>query len=170
MIIALLAGFLLVYQYSYEEFPLKTGLSMLASILVMLMIAFDSTKKITAIEPFQRFKLVTVLAIIFSLVIVSKSIIWQSSVQKLREAMASNASPSCLELDADNFKWINSNPHRIINTWALPTLALIEQNITPRKLLLEKGSCKVYHETRFIKFDEWTIIPKEYVKLALLEK
>jgi hypothetical protein len=169
MIISLLAGFLLIYQYSYEEFPLKTGLSMLASILVMLMMAFDSTKKITAIESFQRFKLVTVLAIIFSLVIVSKSFIWESSVQKLRQAMDSNASP-CLELDADNFKWINSNPYRIINTWALPTLALIEQNITPRKLLLEKGSCKVYHEKSVIKFDEWSLIPKEYIRLALQEK
>jgi hypothetical protein len=167
--LAIIAGLLLVFQYSYQEFPLKTGLSMIASLAVLLMMAFDSVKKTTPSECVQRFRLVTVLAIIFSLVIASKSFVWQLSIQKLRQSILGTESP-CLELDTDNFKWLNSNPYKIINTWALPSLALIEQNNHPRKLLLEEGSCKTYYESDTIKFDEWSIIPKQYITLALEEK
>ena len=80
--------------------------------------------------------------------------------------MSRSESP-CLELSSDNFKWLNSNPYKIINTWALPSLALIEQNNNPRKLLLEQGSCKTYLESGTIRFDEWSIIPKQYITLAL---
>jgi len=166
MILLALAGFLLIVQYSYREFPLKTGLSMLAALAVLLMMAFDSTEKISNIESVHRFKMVTVLAIIFLLVIASKSFIWQSSIDKLRESLLKSDN-TCLELNTDNFKWLNTNPYKIINTWALPSLALIEQDIQPRKLLLEKGSCKIYQESGMVKFDEWTLIPKKYIIPAL---
>jgi len=166
MILLALAGFLLVVQYSYREFPLKTGLSMVAALAVLLMMAFDSTEKISNIESVHRFKIVTVLAIIFLLVIASKSFIWQSSIDKLRESLLKSDN-TCLELNTDNFKWLNTNPYKIINTWALPSLALIEQDIQPRKLLLEKGSCKIYQESGMVKFDEWTLIPKKYIIPAL---
>ena len=167
--LAAIACLLLVFQYSYQEFPLKTGLSMVASLAVLLMMAFDSVEKTTASESVQRFRLVTVLAILFSLVVVSKAFLWQLSIQKMRQSMSLSESP-CLELSSENFKWLNSNPYKIINTWALPSLALIEQNTTPRKLLLEQGSCKMYYESGSIKFDEWSIIPKQYITLALQEK
>jgi len=100
------------------------------------------------------------------LVIASKALVWQLSIQKLRQSISLKESP-CLELSSDNFKWLNSNPYKIINTWALPSLALIEQNSNPRKLLLEEGSCKTYYESGTIKFDEWSIIHKQYITLAL---
>jgi hypothetical protein len=162
ILLAVVAGFLLVFQYSYREFPLKTGLSMLASLTILLMMAFDSAEKTTAIEMIHRFRLTTVLAIVFSLVIVSKALIWQSSIHKLRQSI-SKSEGACLELNTENFKWLNTNPYKIINTWALPSLALIEQDIQPRKLLLEKGSCKIYRDSSLVKFDEWTLMPKKYI-------
>ena len=74
---------------------------------------------------------------------------------------------TCIELTTDNFKWLDTNPYKIINTWALPSLALIEQDIQPRKLLLEKGSCKIYQESGVVKFDEWTKIQKKYITPTL---
>ena len=162
MLLTVIAGVLLVLQYSYREFPLKTGLSMLASLIVLLMMAFDSVKKTTGIETFHRFRLTTVLAIIFSLVIASKAFIWQSSIHQLRQSISKSES-GCLELDTENFKWLDKSPYKIINTWALPSLALIEQDMQPRKLLLEKGSCKIYQDSGVVKFDEWTLMPKKYI-------
>lgn len=162
MILALIAGCLLVFQYSYREFPLKTGLSMLVALTVLLMMAFDSVVKISNIESIHRFKMITVLAILFFLVSASKSFIWQLSIQKLRESI-SKSNNSCLELNTDNYKWLETNPYKIINTWALPSLALIEQDNQPRKLLLEKGSCMIYQESGLVKFDEWTLMPRKYI-------
>ena len=162
MLLAVIAGFLLVFQYSYREFPLKTGLSTLASLTVLLMMAFDSVEKTIDIETIHRLRLTTVLAIIFSLVVASKAFIWQSSIHKLRQTILKSES-ACLELNTENFKWLDTNPYKIINTWALPSLALIEQDIQPRKLLLEKGSCKIYQDSSLVKFDEWTLMPKKYV-------
>jgi hypothetical protein len=162
ILLAVVAGFLLVFQYSYREFPLKTGLSMLASLAILLMMAFDSAEKTTGIEIIHRFRLTTVLAIVFSLVIASKAFIWQSSIHKLRQSI-SKSEGACLELNTENFKWLDANPYKIINTWALPSLALIEQDIQPRKLLLEKGSCKIYRDSSLVKFDEWTLMPKKYI-------
>ena len=164
--LAALACLLLVFQYSYQEFPLKTGLSMIASLAILLMMACDSVAKAAPFECVQRFRLVTVLAILFSLVVLSKAFIWQLSIQKLRQSMSQSES-ACLELSSDNFKWLNSNPYKIINTWALPSLALIEQNNSPRKLLLDEGSCKMFFESGLIKFDEWSIIDKQHVTLTL---
>ena len=169
IILATIACMLLVFQYSYQEFPLKTGLSMVASLIIFLMMAFDSVEQTAPAEFIQRFRLVTILAILFSLVVFSKAFIWQLSIQKLRQSMSRNESP-CLELSSSDFKWLNSNPYKIINTWALPSLALIEQNNNPRKLLLEKSSCKTYHESGSIRFDEWSIIPKQYITLTLQEE
>jgi hypothetical protein len=166
MLLAVIAGFLLVFQYSYREFPLKTGLSMLASLIVLLMMAFDSTEKTTGIEIIHRFRLTTVLAIIFSFVLASKAFIWQSSIHKLRQSI-SKSEGACLELNTENFKWLDTNPYKIINTWALPSLALIEQDIQPRKLLLGKGSCKIYQDSSLVKFDEWTLMPKKYITPAI---
>jgi hypothetical protein len=166
MLLAAIAGFLLVFQYGYREFPLKTGLSTIVSLAVLLMMALDSVEKITEAESIYRFRLVTVLAIIFSLAIASKTFVWQSSINKLRQTiLASNN--ACLELNAGDFKWLDTNPYKIINTWALPSLALIEQDSQPRKLLLEKGSCKIYQESGVVKFDEWTMMPKKYVTPSL---
>jgi hypothetical protein len=164
--LAIIACLLSVFQYSYQEFPLKTGLSIVASLIIFFMMAFDSAEKIVHAESVQRFRLVTILAILFSLVVFSKAFVWQLSIQKLRQSISRNESP-CLELSSSDFKWLNSNPYKIINTWALPSLALIEQNNNPRKLLLEEGSCKIYRESGSIRFDQWSIIPKQYITLAL---
>ncbi len=159
---AVLAGVILVSQYSYQLFPLKTGLATIAALCIFIMTAIDSIQELPASEFAQRFRLISLLAVVFSLVVAAKSVIWQASIQKLKESLAQSKS-SCVELEAENLKWLDKNPYRIINTWALPTLALIEQNNAPRKLLLEKSSCKIFHDSGVVKFDEWTIIPKHLI-------
>lgn len=158
---AVIAGGLLVSQYLYiaREFPLKTGLALFVALSTILMMSADSVRKISHTEYIQRFKLITVLAIVFSFVIVSKSLMWQSSIDKLKQSLLTNNSP-CIELVSQDFKWLQKNPYNIINTWALPSLALILQDTSPRKLLLEKNSCQVYHESGQVQIDEWTTIPK----------
>ncbi len=166
ILLASLAGILQVVQYAYREFPLKTGLAVFATMLVYLMMAIDSAKKVLEVEVFFRYKLIMAIALIFSLVILSKAFIWKSSIEQLKLSLSQNSS-ACIELNTTDFNWLKDNPYRIVNTWALPSLALIVQDNQPRKLLLEKGNCVLYYQSAFIKFDQWTTVSKEYVTPSL---
>lgn len=160
--LAAIAAGLLVGQYLYESFPLKTGLSLFASMLIMLMASIDSVRKITKVELNQRFRLVTALSIIFAVVIITKSFIWQSSIQKLTRSLAKTNKP-CIEVISKDFAWIERNPYRIINNWSLPSLALVVQDRHPRKLLLEANSCQLYYQSGIVQIDPWTKIPKDSI-------
>jgi hypothetical protein len=164
VILAAIAGCLLLSQYfsGSGKFPLKTGLTLFASMLIMLMAAVDSLREISHFESIQRFRLVTALSIIFSFVIISKSLIWQSSIQKLEQSLLMTGN-SCIEVVAEDFPWLERNPYNIINNWSLPSLALIMQDSPPRKLLLEKNGCKVYYESGMVQIDPWTNLPEHLI-------
>jgi glucan phosphoethanolaminetransferase (alkaline phosphatase superfamily) len=162
MALALIAGCLLIAQYGYREFRLKTGLAMIAALLVLVMMAVDSIKKTNDTESLLRFQLLNVIVVVFSCVTMAKAVIWQASLQKLNASLLKSPS-SCTELGTDNFKWVEKNPYKIIKGWALPTLALIEQNTHPRKLLLKPGNCSTFYQTGIANFDDWTSIPKSLI-------
>jgi hypothetical protein len=161
MSLAVIAVYLLLSQYLFDtnQFPLKTGLALFTSMLIMLMASLDSLREIPSFEQIQRFRLVTVLAILFSVAIVSKSWMWHSSTQKLDQALARSDS-SCTEITVGNFTWLQENHYNIINNWALPTLALVVQDNHPRKLLLEQDSCRFFYESGMVQIDPWTNLPK----------
>ena len=164
VILAVIAGCLLLSQYfsGSGKYPLKTGLALFASMLIMLMASVDSLREISRFESIQRFKLVTALSVIFSLVIISKSLIWQSSIQKLEQSLLMTGNP-CIEIVAEDFPWLERNPYNIINNWSLPSLALVMQDNPPRKLLLEKNGCKVYYESGMVQIDPWTNLPEHLI-------
>jgi hypothetical protein len=164
MSLAVAAACLLLSQYfsGAGEFPLKTGLALFASIVIMFMACIDILGEISFIERTHRFRLVTTLSVIFSLVIISKSWIWQTSTRKLEQSLL-RADSQCIELVSKEFLWLEKNPYNIINNWSLPSLALVMQDNHPRKLLLEKDSCKIFHESGMVQLDPWTNLPKELI-------
>ncbi len=168
IILAIISALLLVSQYLYQNFPLKTGLSLFISILIMLMATVDSVTEISAFEVKQRFRLVTALSFIFVSVILVKSLIWQTSIHKLLKETALTKQ-TCTEIMyqdtiiSEDFIWLEQNPYTIINNWALPALALIVQDSSPRKLLLEKNSCELYYRSGIVQIDPWSKIPKDLI-------
>jgi hypothetical protein len=163
-IMAVAASTLLLAQYLWYErpFPLKTGLALLAALLIMTMAAIDSMRHPTAQEHVWRFRLVSALAIIFACVIIAKSLIWQASVYKLEQTLRQTEG-SCAEIASADFQWLANNPYTIINNWALPSLALVVQDQQPRKLLLEQEGCQLYYQSGIVQVDPWSLIEKEYI-------
>jgi len=162
--LAATAGGVLISQYfsGSGEFPLKTGLALFTSMLIMGMASYDSTRDMSHLEINQRFRLVTALSIIFSLVIISKSLIWQSSIHKLEQSLVMTTE-QCIEVVPEDFPWLERNPYNIINNWSLPSLALVVQDNLPRKLLLEKNDCKLYYESGMVQIDPWTNLPEKSI-------
>jgi hypothetical protein len=114
----------------------------------------------------QRVRLILAFSVIFALVVISKSLIWHFSVQRLEQALLMTKT-SCTESSSQDFTWLQRNPYNIINNWALPTLALIIQDDSPRKLLLEKGDCNLFYESGAVKIDPWTSISKNLLVPSL---
>jgi hypothetical protein len=164
MNLAAIAGFLLLSQYfsSSRGFPLKTGLTLFAFLCIALMASADSLREMSRFERTQRLRLVATLSCIFALVTTSKSLLWYSSVQKLRQTI-SMTDTSCAELTSQDFSWLQRNPYRIIYNWSLPTLALVVQDTRPRKLVLEEHGCQLFDELGVVQIDPWTSIPKSLV-------
>jgi glycosyltransferase involved in cell wall biosynthesis len=162
--LAAIAGCLLVSQYFSEfgQFPLKTGLTVFASLLVMLVAAADSLRRISHFERILRLRLVIALSVIFSFVIISKSLIWQAATQRLEQALLATHY-SCIELKSEDFLWLEREPYNIINNWALPSLALVLQDGYPRRLLLAEKDCKLYYETRVVQIDPWSRLHEKYI-------
>jgi hypothetical protein len=158
------AACLLVSQYfsGSGRFPLKTGLVLFIGVLIMFIAAGDSTQTISDFEVKQRRKLVQTLAIVFALVIIAKSLIWRSSVQKLEHALVASGDV-CIEIVSEKIPWLETNPYNIINNWSLPSLVLVLQDSHPRKLLLEKNDCQLYFESDIVQVDPWTNLPKKYI-------
>jgi hypothetical protein len=168
MTLTVISACLLLSQYFTGErsFPLKTGLTLFVSALIMIMTSVDSARAIAHYEHIQRFRLVMTFAIVFSLVNVSKSLIWHSSVQMLERSI-SETSYSCIEVSSGNFTWLQRNPYNIIDNWALPTLALMVQDVQHPKLLLQKDDCKYFYETDIIQIDPWSKIPQRSILYLL---
>ncbi|NET09048.1 MAG: hypothetical protein F6K16_30965 [Symploca sp. SIO2B6] len=172
MCLAVLGPCILVSQYQYADFQLKTGLSILLSLVLFLMVCIDSTFTLeqdsaaTLLhEKGLRLNVITVLAVMFSLVILVKSLIWQTAVQKLQQTLATTPH-GCLELVADELSWRYQPGHKIINTWAITSLALLEQDHAPRTVLLEQD-CQTYWDTGQVTIQPWGTFPKEMVIPAL---
>lgn len=100
--LAILSACILVSQYRYANFQLKTGLSLFAGLFMLIMMCIDSTEKGHHYENIWRSRLVGVLSSVFSFVIITKSLIWHSSIEKLQQTLSSN-NQQCLEMSSDSF-------------------------------------------------------------------
>src|SRR5262249_46239472 len=101
--------------------------------------------------------------------IISKSLIWYSSTQKLEQSLLA-AHETCVEIAPPDFAWVQENPYNIIDNWSLPTLALVMQDSQPRKLLLEKNDCGAYYASGKVQIDPWTNLPRNALLLPPREQ
>ncbi|MBW1817488.1 MAG: hypothetical protein JRJ60_10035, partial [Deltaproteobacteria bacterium] len=89
-----------------------------------------------------RSHLVVVMAVVFFLVIIGKSLIWAKAVSNLQTALR-NQTELCMEADSEAYRWLKEFPNGILKTWRIGRTSLLVQNEPPRKLLLKKrGLCK----------------------------
>jgi len=162
--IAIAAAILLVSQYlvGTGAFPLKTGLTLFVAIGILLIGMLDSGTAPSSDETRERMRLAAVLAIVFALVVVAKSLLWHNTVTRLLRTLAA-ARTSCVETIADEFTWVHRAPYTIVDTWALPSLALVLQDERPRRLLLESGDCARFFESGAVRVDPWTVLPAHVI-------
>ncbi len=162
--LAVLAGALLIAEYvgRRDVFLLKTGLSVFAAMVLMVLAAADATSTPSPTAPRERFRLTVVLAAVFAAVIVTKSILWHRATIALADTLAS-ARAACIETDDDAVAWVHQRRFTILDNWSLPSLALVVQDAPPRTLLLEPGDCGKWADTGIVQLDPWTALEPEDV-------
>jgi hypothetical protein len=143
------------YALGAKGVPLKTGLAVFAAALLMVLAALDGVAPPPEPERVQRLRLTAVLASVFAVVVVGKSLMWVASVQRLSHVLAASGRP-CVERDADQLAWVRVPPHVIIDNWSLPSLALVMRDRHPGAVLLEAGDCRRLEDTGMIRVDPWS--------------
>ncbi len=168
MVLAPSAAALLLWQYLFgaRDFPLKTGLALFAALLLMLLAALDGVTPPPDAERAQRRRLVAVLALVFAAVVVGKSLMWQAAVQRLSRTLSASGR-ECIERDSAELAWLRDAPYRIVDNWALPSLALVTRDAHPQNLLLEPGDCRRLRDTGMLQVDPWTRLPPRAIVPAL---
>ncbi|MBW1788483.1 MAG: hypothetical protein JRK53_17990 [Deltaproteobacteria bacterium] len=137
------AGLMLLSQYANHGYNLKTGLILIVAQAVMVMALIDHRRIDSGTsELVGRSHLVVVMAVVFFLVIIGKSLIWAKAVSNLQTALR-NQTELCMEADSEAYRWLKEFPNGILKTWRIGRTSLLVQNEPPRKLLLKKrGLCK----------------------------
>jgi hypothetical protein len=155
---------LLMAQYESSErmFLLKMGLDLFAALFIMCMAAIDSVRTLMPYEHLWRFRLVLALSTIFVCVIIAKSIMWQTSIQKLEQTLRQTKAP-CTELTSAHYGWLEKTPYTMINNWAISSLALVIQDQQPRKLLLAQDDCQVFYQSGMVQIDPWSRLSQKYI-------
>jgi hypothetical protein len=155
---------LLMAQYASAErmFLLKMGLDLFAALFIMCVAAIDSVRKLMPDEHFWRFRLVLALSTIFVCVMIAKSIMWQTSVEKLEQTLRQTEA-TCTELTSANYGWLEKTPYTMINNWAISSLALVIQDQQPRKLLLAQDDCGVFYQSGMVQIDPWSRLSQKYI-------
>jgi hypothetical protein len=158
---AVASNFFLAQFMLYEKpFKLKTGLTLFAALLIMSMATLDRRRDLMPPEHVWRFRLAIVSAIIFAYVMIAKSLMWHAAVYKLEQTLW-HTEGSCVEMVSTDFQWLEDSPYTIINNWALPSLALVEQDKRPRKLILEQNGCQLFFQSGMVQIDPWSVIGKK---------
>ena len=162
--LAAAASSLLMAQYVLAErqFTLKMGVDLFVALSIMAMAIIDSVREVIPPERILRFRLVSVLSTIFACVIIGKSILWQTSVERLEHTLQQTKG-GCVEMTSTDFQWLSKSPYTIINNWSLPSLALVIQDERPRKALLAQNDCEVFYRSGMIQVDPWSLFSKEYL-------
>jgi hypothetical protein len=158
------ASSLLISQYASAErlFTLKAGLDLFVALFIMAIAALDHGREIPPHEGIFRSQFVFALTTIFVCVIVAKSVMWQTSIQRLEQALLKTQEP-CVEFTSVDFQWLQKSPYTIINNWSLPSLALVVHDEHPRKALLAEGDCQVLYQSGMIQVDPWSLFSKEFL-------
>jgi len=167
MVLAPSAAALLLSQYvlGVRGVPLKIGLALFATMLLMLLAASDAVTPPSDAERVQRLHLAAVLASVFAAVLVGKSLMWRTALERLSQTLSASGR-ACLERRPDEFAWLRDAPYRIIDNWALPSLALVTRDRHPGTLLLEPGDCLRLEDTGMVRVDPWTVLPAQTIAPA----
>jgi hypothetical protein len=162
--LALAASSLLLAQYTLKEriFTLKMGSDLFAILFIMLLAMLDSGREVMSFDALWRFRFVIALSILYCGVVLTKSMIWQTSVHRLEQSLR-QTSVTCTEITPTAYRWLESPPYTIINNWAISSLALVIQDRQPRKLLLAQNDCQLYQKSGEVQIDPWSRFSKEYI-------
>ena len=158
------AALLSMSQYFAQSihFPLKTGLAILAAVILTVAAAFDSTRRIEPVETSWRSGFLLNAAGIFVVVTLCKSLIWNAAMERLRDGLDA-AAESCVERNDAQFAWLDHGSAAILDNWALTSLALVEWRGERARLLLDPEACADYYETGAIRVDPWTVVRREHL-------
>jgi hypothetical protein len=132
----------------------------------MVLAASDGIAPPSEAERTLRMRLFRVLALVFAAVVLGKSLMWKASLQRLSRTLSAGGQP-CLERDSAALAWLRAAPYRIIDNWALPSLALVTRDARPDTLLLEPGDCRRFVESGVVQVDQWTALPRAVVEQAV---
>jgi hypothetical protein len=162
--LAAAASSLLLAQYALAErlFTLKAGWDLFVVLLIMAMATIDSVREIIPYERILRFRFVLALSTIFVCVMLVKSVMWQTSIQRLEQTLWQTRD-TCVEVTSTDFQWLEKSPYTMINNWALPSLALVIQDERPRKVLLAQNDCQVFYQSGMVQVDPWSLLSKEFL-------
>lgn len=158
--VALAATAVLIAHFFFgvRNFPLKTGLAVLAAAILILLAAADARQPVAPVERAHRLRLVVVLAACFAAVVAVKSGMWHATLTRVEHLVAS-AERGCLDRATDSLRWLDRRPFRIVNSWALPSLVLVRQVGAPAKFLLAEGDCERLRDTGRMQVDPWANLP-----------
>ena len=162
--LAAAASSLLIAQYASPErmFTLKMGSDLFVALLIMSVAAIDSGREIVPFERILRSRLVLALSTIFVCVMVAKSVMWHTAVQRLENTLR-QTNDTCVEVSSSDLRWLQNSPYTMINNWSLPSLALVVQDERPRKALLAQNDCQIFDQSGMIQVDPWSIFSKEFL-------
>ena len=162
--LAMTASGLLLAQHALNETPfiLKMGSDLFVVLFIMIMAVIDSVRKPMAREYTWRFRFLIALSVIYLGVLLAKSIMWQTSIQRLEQTLQQTQG-TCTELTPANYQWLENTPYTILNNWAVSSLALIIQDQQPRKLLLAPNDCQLFYQTGEVQIDPWSRFSQKYI-------
>ena len=138
------------------------GSDLFVVLLIMGLAVIDNGRNLIPPENLWRSRFVLALAAIFACVVLAKSWIWQTSVQRLEQTLG-QVKGSCVEMTSDEFRWLQRSPYTMMNNWSLPSLALVVQDEQPRKALLAQGDCQVLSQSGMIQVDPWSLFSSEFL-------
>lgn len=162
--LALAAGSLLLAQYTLKEriFTLKMGSDLFAVLFIMMLAIIDSGREEMSFDSLLRSRFVIALSILYCGVVLTKSMIWQTSVHRLEQSLR-QTSVTCTEITPSSYRWLERPPYTILNNWSVPSLALVIQDHQPRKLLLAQNDCQLFYRSGDVQIDPWSQVPKDAI-------
>lgn len=162
--LAVAASSLLLAQYTLKDriFTLKMGSDLFAVLFIMMLAIIDSARAATKFDSLWRFRFVIALSILYCGALLTKSMIWQTSVYRLEQTLR-QTSAACTEISPTRYQWLENPPYTIIDNWAVSSLALVIQDHQPRRLLLAQNDCQLFYQSGEVQIDPWSRFSKEYI-------
>ncbi|MEM9219814.1 MAG: hypothetical protein AAGD25_36490 [Cyanobacteria bacterium P01_F01_bin.150] len=174
--LAIAAAAMWIVQFEHNLFQLKTGLSIGASLVLLLLMCLDALpypskdpapppSPSKARETVLRQRLMMTLSLIFLTVMLTKSIMWHRALHHLRIVMVTSPT-ECVERYGRDFDWLYQGSYQMLNHWSLPILALLQSDRSMPKVVITEN-CQGYGTWHDVDLYPWGKIPKDQLQPQL---